>query len=92
MTTVWTVKGGRHGEREELMLGEGLLGGGWDALGSLESINSKDELAEVYRRAYPDSSERPSHLPGILPSEYVTTRTNEDAGRLCRSTGWARSR
>ena len=58
MTTVWTVKGGRHGEREELMLSEGLLGGGWEALGSLEGIGSKEELAEVYRRSYPESSER----------------------------------
>lgn len=58
MTTVWTVKGGLHGEREDLMLTEGLIGGGWEALGSLEDISSKEELTEIYRSAYPDSSER----------------------------------
>lgn len=58
MTSVWTVKGGRHGEREDLMLSEGLIGGGWEPLGSLESVRSKDELAEEYGAAYPEAAAR----------------------------------
>jgi predicted Mrr-cat superfamily restriction endonuclease len=42
--TVWTVKGGRHGEREERLLREGLFGGGWERLPSLAAIGTKDDL------------------------------------------------
>ena len=52
--SVWTVKGGRKGEREERMLEHGLIGGGWEQLPSLEGIDSKDALAALYRVAYPD--------------------------------------
>ena len=58
MTTVWTVKGGRQGEREDLMLSQGLIGGGWQELGSLEGVESKDELISLYRRAYPEFSDK----------------------------------
>ena len=52
---VWTVKGGRRGQREERLLANGLIGGGWEALPSLVGVSSKQELAERYVAAYPDS-------------------------------------
>lgn len=51
---VWTVKGGRQGEREARLLEHGLLGGGWELLPSLRGIESKERLAERYGAAYPD--------------------------------------
>lgn len=55
MTTVWTVKGGRHGEREELMLSENLIGSGWEELGSLEGIDTREKLEAHYKATYPEA-------------------------------------
>jgi restriction system protein len=51
---VWTARGGRHGEREERLLANGLIGGGWAELSSLKGIASKEDLAARYAEAYPD--------------------------------------
>lgn len=51
---VWTVKGGRQGEREARLLEHGLLGGGWELLPSLEDVTSHNQLAALYAGAYPD--------------------------------------
>jgi restriction system protein len=56
MGTVWTVKGGRSGEREDRLLEHGLIGGGWEALPSLNGIGSREELASVYQEAYPEAA------------------------------------
>jgi restriction system protein len=55
---VWTVKGGRQGEREERLIAHGLIGGGWEGLGSLEGVTDKEDLASRYRVAFPDASEK----------------------------------
>jgi restriction system protein len=54
-TIVWTVKGGRNGEREDRLLEHNLIGGGWDQLPSLEDVTSKQELADLYRTSYPEA-------------------------------------
>lgn len=51
---VWTVKGGRQGEREARLLQHGLLGGGWELLPSLADVGSREQLAKLYAAAYPD--------------------------------------
>ena len=51
---VWTVKGGRQGERETRLLEHGLLGGGWEQLSSLQGVQGRDELAVRYAEGYPD--------------------------------------
>lgn len=55
---VWTVKGGRHGEREQGFLEHSIVGGGWPELGSLEGINSVDELRDAYEEAHPEANKR----------------------------------
>jgi restriction system protein len=52
---VWTVKGGRHGEREDRLIEHKLIGGGWEQLPSLQGVSSKEELSEFYRTAYPEA-------------------------------------
>jgi restriction system protein len=52
---VWTVKGGRHGERVDRLVANNLIGGGWEQLPSLDNVDSKEKLAEIYRAAYPDA-------------------------------------
>ena len=51
---VWTVKGGSRGEREDLLLERGLIGGSWGPLASLEDVGGVGELAERFAGAYPD--------------------------------------
>ena len=53
---VWTVKGGHHGEREDRLLANNLIGGGWEELPSLEGVGEREQLAERYAAAYPDAS------------------------------------
>lgn len=53
---VWTVKGGQAGEREERLLKQGLIGGGWEELPSLVGVSSQADLAQRYEAAYPNQS------------------------------------
>lgn len=55
---VWTVKGGRHGEREERLLSGGLIGGGWEDLPDLSGIHDRNALHQLYVRSYPEASQR----------------------------------
>lgn len=50
---VWTVKGGKHGEREERCLEHGVIGGGWEAIPDLSDVSSKEELAALCEGAEP---------------------------------------
>lgn len=55
---VWTVKGGRHGEREERCLEHGVIGGGWEDIPSLNDVQSREELSAVCETAAPSWSTR----------------------------------
>jgi restriction system protein len=50
---VWTVKGGRHGEREDRCLEKGLIGGGWEQIPDLTAIESRAALADLCEEAAP---------------------------------------
>lgn len=51
--TLWLVRAGRNGEQEEGALGSQVATIGWDELGDLSSVTSREELASLYERAYP---------------------------------------
>lgn len=53
---VWTVKGGRHGERDERCLDHGVIGGGWEKIPDLGKVTSKENLAAVCEEAEPEWS------------------------------------
>ena len=55
---VWTVKGGRHGEREERCLEHGVIGGGWEDIPDLTGVSSKEELSSLCEMAAPSWSSR----------------------------------
>lgn len=55
---VWTVKGGSRGEREDLLLEEGLIGGSWGPLASLKGASDVAQVAELFATAYPDMAAR----------------------------------
>ena len=54
--TVWVIRAGRHGEREQWCLTQGAAGGGWDEVGSLDSCQSRDAVRAVVDQAYPTES------------------------------------
>lgn len=58
LVAVWTVKGGRHGEREERCLEHGVIGGGWEDIPDLTAVASKDELSGLCEVAAPSWSTR----------------------------------
>jgi restriction system protein len=53
--TLWLVRAGRNGEAENLALNEGLAVIGWGDIPDLSTLKSRDELAEIYRRTYPEA-------------------------------------
>lgn len=55
--TLWVVKGGRSGEREDRFLEKSLIGIGWEDLGDLSQFASREALKEAYRAVYPGESE-----------------------------------
>jgi restriction system protein len=65
---VWTVKGGQRGEREDRLLENNLIGGGWEALPSLMDIHSKEALTKIYESSYPDqaASARANYVGQLL--------------------------
>lgn len=53
---VWTVKGGRHGEREERCLEHSVIGGGWEDIPNLAEVGSKEELSALCEESAPSWS------------------------------------
>jgi restriction system protein len=50
---VWTVKGGRHGEREERCLEHGIVGGGWEQIPDLSNVASREDLNVICEEGAP---------------------------------------
>jgi len=46
--SVWLVRAGRNGEREQRVLEHGLAAIGWVKLQDLSAIKSREELRELY--------------------------------------------
>jgi restriction system protein len=53
--TVWLVRAGPYGERETLALEQGLSVIGWEEMGDLSGIDSRQDLEELVRTTYPDA-------------------------------------
>jgi restriction system protein len=58
--TLWVVKGGRGGIREERFLSRSVIGIGWGELGDLSRYPDRDALRAAYRGSFPGRSE--SHV------------------------------
>lgn len=55
--TLWVVKGGRSGEREDRFLDRSVIGIGWEELGDLSAFSDREALKAAYRSAFPGSGE-----------------------------------
>ena len=57
--TLWVVRAGRYGEREELALGTRMVVIGWEAMENLVPVSrNRKALAEELRATYPISNRR----------------------------------
>ncbi len=56
--TVWLVRAGVHGEREDLALENGLAVIGWSNLPDLSLVNSREELDSLLRETLPESQRK----------------------------------
>jgi restriction system protein len=54
--TVWVVKGGRGGFREERFVARSVIGIGWGELGDLSRYPDRDAMRAAYRGAHPGRS------------------------------------
>lgn len=54
--TLWLVRGGKYGEREELALANSVAVIGWDELPDLDPIKERPELAHLIEATYPSAS------------------------------------
>ena len=55
--TLWVVKGGRGGLREERFLDRSVIGIGWGELGDLSGYPDRDALKAAYRAIFASSSD-----------------------------------
>jgi restriction system protein len=55
--TLWVVKGGRAGEREDRFLDRSVIGCGWQEMNDLSKHADRESLKAAYRMTYPGSSE-----------------------------------
>ncbi len=53
--TVWMVRAGRTGEREDFALKDGVVVIGWDELPDLSSARSRQDVESLLREPYPDA-------------------------------------
>jgi len=51
--SLWMVRAGSHGEREEGALSNNIVIIGWEELPGLSKIKTKEELTELYNKVYP---------------------------------------
>jgi len=56
--TAWLVRAGKYGEREDFALQNNVTAIGWDELEDLSAIKTRDELASLLGKTYPDEKER----------------------------------
>jgi len=85
---VWTVKGGKHGEREERCLEHGVIGGGWEEIPDLSHVDSKEALAGVCEAAEPSwSAKTRSNYVGQLWSLRERMQDGELVALPLKTTG-----
>ena len=51
---LWLVRAGRHGEREDMLLEQGLAAIGWSDLPDLSAVRSRDGVMDLMKKARPD--------------------------------------
>jgi restriction system protein len=56
--TLWLVRAGRYGESEDFARENDVVAIGWDELGNLSNLNSREKLKNLLERTFIDAKER----------------------------------
>ena len=56
--SLWVVRAGKHGEQEEAAVNEQVVCHAWNELPDYSNLVTKDELGVLYRKTYPQESEK----------------------------------
>lgn len=62
VTPAWTVRTGRHGERDSWALDNALVGGGWQQIPDLTNVASREAMAELVTSIY-GATEKAGAIP-----------------------------
>jgi restriction system protein len=54
MSAAWVIRSGRYGERDAWALDNGVSGGGWQELPDLTPYGTREDIAEVVGRSFPE--------------------------------------
>ncbi|MDE0699228.1 MAG: hypothetical protein OXH61_00730 [Acidimicrobiaceae bacterium] len=52
----WLIRAGKHGEREDFVIENGLAFGGWDGLPDLSGVLSRADMEDTVRQLFPGNS------------------------------------
>ena len=64
MVAAWTVRSGKHGERDSWCIENGLAGGGWYEIPDLTPITTRDQLVNLASSIW--SMEKPGAIPNYV--------------------------
>ncbi len=62
--TLWLVRAGKHGEREDFALENNVVPIGWTDLPDLSKLESKDDLAKLYVETY--GPQKKMHIANVI--------------------------
>lgn len=62
MTNAWVIRSGRHGERDQWALDNGVSGGGWRELPDLTSCTTKESIAAIVNATFPTAKPGRVHI------------------------------
>lgn len=54
---LWMVRAGRDGRWEQIFLDNSIIGIGFGIIRDLSKVKSREELEDMYRKAYPEHAE-----------------------------------
>jgi restriction system protein len=56
--TLWLVRSGRYGEREDFALKSNVLAIGWEELSDLSAIKTREQLAALLKETYVEEKDK----------------------------------
>ncbi|RYG89132.1 MAG: hypothetical protein EON59_02005 [Alphaproteobacteria bacterium] len=60
--TLWGIRSGKYGERENFALEKNVAVIGWDDLPDLTAVSSREALRKILEETYPDEAQNADEL------------------------------
>lgn len=78
MTRLWLVRAGKHGEREQAVLEQGVLQPGFDWVGSLAGCSTREAIAKELAAVWPDAGVNTIRNFAAQLNQFVNTMQVDD--------------